>query len=601
MTSTPGERPARYAGVSATSNASASPGDAGAAAPDGQTPRRRRALAGAALLLAALPAILYLRLVPRTGRLQWHDYYIVLLGMRVGDHLHADIGRWLTIKSNEHTVTIPALIYAANLVLFRGDNRPLAAFAVLAQLALVLLLLGRAPPDLRESPVAALLAAGLLGGLAFTPTGAHQFVLGFSGVMWVTADLLAVAAVLSLQRAAGAERPVPWLLVALAAAGAGVVTFSTALAVWPALLLGALLLRRTRRELPLLVLATLAAGHVAAALYQRPSHHPELELTHIGALASFVALFLGWIFTSAAAAAALVGWAGLLAAGALWLVALRLGDRARHELLPWLLLQVYGLGNAAMAAVARIGFGGGAAAQSRYALVAALFWIGVFGAAGVLLWRYAQRRWRTFAGVGFAALAVVAVTQTWRTGARGARALLNEAAFHPVAEIAVRYNIADDWAFRHFQNESAKTWLDGVGRLLRSFLQAQRHVPFDRAPTPGFGALLPPAERAEASPPDVAGEVVRVTALAAGVQRVEGWVDPGAGEIDGAVVVAADGTVRGELAALPRVPGAPTARRPGAVVIAGYAAPRSPGEKLQVVVRRRPDRRFYPVGKPWSR
>jgi len=66
-------------------------------------------------------------------------------------------------------------------------------------------------------------------------------------------------------------------------------------------------------------------------------------------------------------------------------------------------------------------------------------------------------------------------------------------------------------------------------------------------------------------------------------------------------VVAADGAVRGELAVLPRVPGAPTARHPGAVVIAGYAAPQSPGEMLQVVVRRRPDIRFYPVGDPWSR
>ena len=124
MTSTPGERPAHDAGASDAGGAGAFPGDTSAAAPPGEAPRRRRALAGAALLLAALPAIFYLCLVPRTGRLQWHDYYIVLLGMRVDDHLHADVGRWLTIKSNEHTVTIPALIYAANLVLFHGDNRP---------------------------------------------------------------------------------------------------------------------------------------------------------------------------------------------------------------------------------------------------------------------------------------------------------------------------------------------------------------------------------------------------------------------------------------------------------------------------------------------
>ena len=600
MTSTPGEPPARDAGVSVVGAAGA--GGRAAAAPRGAPGRGRRALAGAALLLAALPALFYLCLAPRSGRLQWHDYYIVLAGMVEGEQLTGRVGRWLTIKSNEHTVTVPALVYAANLALFRGDNRPLAAAAVLAQLAVVLLLFLSAPADLRQRPLAAGLAAAVISALAFTPAGSHQFFLGFSGVMWVIADLLAVLAIVALQRSGSSPRPARWVGLALGAGALGVVTFSTTLAVWPALLLGSLLLPRGRRRLPELALGALVVGHLAAALYRRPAHHPSLELADASVLASFVALFLGWIFTTARTLAMAVGWIGMAGAAATWTAAWRMRDAGdRREMMPWLMLQLYALGNAGMAAVTRAGFGPGAAAQARYGLLTALFWIGVLGAGGVLVWRFSPRGRRALWGGCLAAVAALAIGATWRSGAGIARGILADAAWHPVAEIAVRRGIADDWSCRHFLNAGAQSFLDGVGAGLRPFMTARRHVPFDRVPDPGFGAVLTPEERAGGPASDLAGDVVRVTPLAGGVVRVEGWVDPGRGEIDGALVVAADGAVRGEMVALPRVPGAPRDRGAGAVVVAGYAAARSPGEPLQVVVRRRADRRFYPVGTAWTR
>jgi len=584
-TSGPGEDPARRAA-----------GGGRRAVPSAAAAWRAGALA-----VCVLPALVYLLLVPRAGHLQWHDYYIVLAGMVDGDRLTGDVGRWLTIKSNEHTVTVPALVYGANLLLFRGDNRPLAALAVLTQLAVVLLLRRRAPPELRRGP-AALAAAALLAGLAFTPAASHQFFLGFSGVMWVVADLLAVFALLALVRSDESPRPALWACLCVAAGAAGAVTFSTTLAVWPALLLGALLLASGRRMWPGLALGALLVVHLAVVLYRRPAHHPGLAMDDIGAIVSFTAVFVGWILSPVRAVAAGLGWAGIGAAGAAWLAAATLRDGAvRRELAPWLMLQAYALGNGAMAAVARSGFGPAAPVQPRYGLLAALFWIGTFGALAVLALRRLPRRAGVPAGWAVAALAVLAAGATWRRGTGVAEGILADAAWHPVAAIAIRHGIADDWACRHVFNAGAREWFGGVGGGLRRFMIATRHVPFDRVTSPALGDVLAPAERAGAAPADLAGAVVRVSELPAGVHRVEAWVDPGAGELAEAIVVAADGSVRGELAALPHVAAAGAVGRRRAVAIAGYARPRPPTEPLRVVVRRAGERVFYPLDAPWSR
>ncbi|MEW6338237.1 MAG: hypothetical protein ACOY3Y_18940 [Acidobacteriota bacterium] len=563
---------------------------------------RRRRATGVALLVLALPAVYFLSLAPRTGRLQWHDYYVVLMEMVDGDHLRSDVLGWLTIKSNEHAVAVPALVYAANAALFHGDNRTLAALAVLCQFAVALSVFAFLGEGARRSASRGAASAAVIGGLAFTPVGAHQFVLGFSGVMWIVADLLAVSAILSLCRAARRPRQTQAMAIAIAAAVAGAFTFSTALAVWPALLLGVALLPRLRRYGPAVVAAALVTGLAAVALYHRPTHHPSLVVARPGALLEFVASFLGWIFTSNRTLAAGLGACGLLACLATWWLTLRSEDaESKARLAPWLLLQVYGGANAAMAAVARSGFGRGAAEQHRYGLLAGLFWLGVFGAAAQLLAAVPERRRRVPASVLLACIAGAAVTATWVQGAGAARRLLADAAWHPFAEIAVRYELADDSAFRRFQNVDARTWLDGPGRAVLPFLRRNAQVPFDRDPRPRFGDVLADDMIAGESVPHPGGMVTRATPLDARILTVEGRIDTGGRAADRVVAVAVDGTVLGELAVVPAASLTVAPARAHAVLVAGYAAPRTPGEPLHLAVRLRGERLFHVIGKPWTR
>ena len=77
-----------------------------------------------------IPALGYVSILPYAGHLQYNDYYGILGSVVDGDHLTHDPVRWLTVKSNEHTVALSVAIYVANLLLTGGDNLGLSAFSL---------------------------------------------------------------------------------------------------------------------------------------------------------------------------------------------------------------------------------------------------------------------------------------------------------------------------------------------------------------------------------------------------------------------------------------------------------------------------------------
>ena len=94
--------------------------------------RRSRWLLSAVLAVVMLaPSLLFLSGLPRFGRCQYNDYYAIINLVIDGTRVTHDPVRWLKLKSNEHTVTIPALIYVANMKITRGDNRALSALSLL--------------------------------------------------------------------------------------------------------------------------------------------------------------------------------------------------------------------------------------------------------------------------------------------------------------------------------------------------------------------------------------------------------------------------------------------------------------------------------------
>jgi len=424
-------------------------------------------------LLALTPAVLYAALLPRFGRLPYNDYWGVLHGLTSASGFSHDPRAWLLVRNNEHLVDVPALIYAANVLLTHGDNRALSAFALLllaAQLAVLWWLL----PEVRGwRPVWRGTLALVLGVLVFTPAAAHSVVMGFSGTIWFLANGLAVLAVALLVR--GAERGgpgavAPVLLVGLVAS----LTYSTSLSLWPALALGAWLLGRPRYGI---VLAAVASGVylIRTQLYVPIARHPD-PVTAPAALLSYGAAYMGSPFTTHPALATSLGLGGLALAAAGLVAIFRAGSPAlRASAAPWLMLQVYALGNALGTAVWRSGFGW--SASSRYVSIAVLFWIGLIGLGVVLAGARAGPAWfaRQLHPIGTLAAAALLVVASYVRGIPVLIEYLERAARQPTAERALLDGTMEPEALRSI------TQAPGQVVKVAPFLRASSHVPFDRA------------------------------------------------------------------------------------------------------------------------
>jgi hypothetical protein len=385
-------------------------------------------------------------------------------------------------------VPVPALIYAANVETTHGDSRLLSAFVLLALTGACGLLLAARPGTLRETAGGSALAGGLLGALLFAPAQAHGVALGFSGCMWITSNLLAVAAFVAGARHLrdGGSRP---LLLAFAAAGIGLLTYSTSVAVVPLLLLAALAVRRRPATVAPLALATLAVVGGSSLGYRRPPSHPEIALDPL-AVAGFALRYLGGPFAAHPAVAAVVGGAGVLAGALLWATRRRSDAGA---LLPWALLQGYGLVNAAGTALGRAGMVPDQSLSSRYSTVAVLFWAGLLVPLAELLFRRSGgARGRRLAAACVAGAAIVALL--WVRGAPVLAAHLRRAAAEGVAEAALRVGVGYPQALRPVTHAPAPLW------RLRGALRARRHVPFDRPAPAALGAPVDPARIEHTSP-----------------------------------------------------------------------------------------------------
>ncbi|MFZ5786662.1 MAG: hypothetical protein ACOY3Y_09500 [Acidobacteriota bacterium] len=435
--------------------------------PEGQ---RQRRLAGLAPPL--IPFLLWAAMLPWMGRLPANDYYGIVAQVADGDRFSADPLRWLRVKSNEHSVVLPALAYATNLSLGDGDNRALSALALVMLLSVSVALARLLPwppgDESRPRPVWALLVALPV----FTPAAAHSIVLGFSGTIWFMANLFAVVALGSLARLA-ARPSAARAGAVLAAAYACTLSYSTSLALWAALLLGAWLFRLPRRFTVTLVAGSIPAVLYLTAMYTRPAHHPAPVLDDPLAIVRFTGVYLGGPLASNQVTAGALGIAGLLVAAAFarrW-VGARTAD-GQAALLPWLLLQVYVVGNAVGTAVARAGLGG--ARSSRYASVAILFWIALLVTGVAPAIRRASRPSGPGRAVGLA-LAASLVVATWTRGAPVLSEYLTAAARQPLAELALVHGVNDDGALAIVSPRPDEVW------RLRNFLAARRAVPFDRA------------------------------------------------------------------------------------------------------------------------
>lgn len=556
--------------------------------------------------LVVSPLLLHALRLPLYGRLPSHDYYGALEQLLDTDGgFTTDPARWLDVRLNVHRVTLPAALWVGNVLLTGGDNRLLAllTWTLLAGLLIVLVL--RLPPGgVRGSPQRWLWALPL-AVLLFAPHQCYNLALAFGGIHYNLADLLAAGAMALLvaRRAAGLT-PV-WIgLLGLAAS----LTFSSHLALWPALLLGALLLRLPWRRWAALA----AAGGVVLALWLLSGGMPPLqarELPSLGQIAVYVTRFLGALFTREPATAALVGTVGLaLSAGIQPLAWRRLPEGSRPGFAFWPMLQLYAVGNGVLAAVGRSGGEASQALTLRYATYPALFWaaLAVPALALVAQWAAGEGRardrspaestWRLrrLAPYGVLAVALLAAELPMLGAAAPAcRFFADRGARQAVTEVGLAWSAWDEELLRHTVSRRPSKVVAMIEPLRRL-----SHVPFDRPPPARPAGQLDLSLLARTAPAGFEGiwdaaQPTRDPRLV----RVRGWAAFAGEEVDDVLFVDGAGRrrswVRTGLAhptAVARLGG--LGRRAG---WEGYVEVTPPAPRWLAYVRLVGDPRYYPL------
>ena len=465
--------------------------------------------------LLLVPFFLHLAFLPSLGRLQSDDYYGVLDRLSDGHQLASDLDTWLHIRITYHRVTVPALIWALNIKLFHGDNIPTAALALGFLTGIFLILYRHLPQGLAGRSPERWLVAFMISVLVFAPHAAYNLALSFGGIHYYLSDLLAILSIAVVVHFAG-SRLGPWPLVFLGLIAS--FTFSSHLALWPALVIGALVLGRRWRDFAVIALA---AGIACAVFlwgihpFSRPSSSwPGGEL-----ILRYVGVFLGSPFTKDLEVARAVGWTGLGLAAVLqtWVHVRRLAPRPATAF--WLMVQLYGLGSGLLAAMARAAkYGEAQAVAARYQLFVAFFWAGTAVAAALLLRRVSARRRPVAIAAFLLALTAVAVT-VYSRSFRAMTFFAHRGERQEVAALGFLWSAWDEDLIR-------KTVCHQPARLI-SFIELLRslgHAPFDRTVPEMSHQRVPKRLLSRRPNPEIEGYLTEVRSTSnPDLLRVRGW------------------------------------------------------------------------------
>lgn len=461
-------------------------------------------------MTAALCAVPLARMVPvvrGSSRMQYNDYWPM-----IDPTLGADGGlRWqgLLEARNQHPVVVPKLIYWANIVVSDGSNRVLGAYvlAVVAATVVCLGLLARGTDGLGRLRRCALVVTA--SSLLLVPNGAWSFVKAMSGTAWLTTNLLAVAALLAARRRRSFLAP--------ALALVATVTYGTGLALWPALVVLALLRdgrSALRQEWPTWVAGSMALGRYAwwygSASIPGPPRPGPVELVDRVARSLSV--------LPADGEAPLLGLAvilaGVVAAGACW----RRGVVA--DAAPWVGLMCFGTTSLSLVSLSRAQL-----FQGRYVSLAALAWVGLCGTILVAV----PRTWR------WAALLPLPLIVASTLGSSTAAPTLHgSTARHDLLAVGMHLDVVD-----------GTTVIGERARFphITDRLRARGHVPFDREAPFACGSMGEVVDVDETPLDEDDAFVVEQSAPSLLVAHVDAWgLLPGDREVD--CVVALDGAGR---------------------------------------------------------
>lgn len=312
----------------------------------------------------ALPAARMLVWVAQGTRVQFADYWF--MADAIFDPSGSVNVRGVFRPHNEHLVVGAKGLYIVNTRLFGGSNRSLGVMVVVIALTQLGILTSHLARRRAMRPAVLVAFALAASAVTFVPQGAWSYLRAMSGAAWLTANLVAVVAVVLASRG----RPMS----AAVAATVSAMSYGTGIVAFPAAILAGLLIdRRVRRQWPLLV-----GGGVLSLIYlrilrDRPDSRGG-DTSVVDALRNG-ARIIGATVADDPTVAAWVGAALVLIAIGLAVVARRSTPDAS---VLWIGLLAYSIGT-----VVLVGYGRanalGAFTTSRYTSLGALAWVTVIG------------------------------------------------------------------------------------------------------------------------------------------------------------------------------------------------------------------------------
>ena len=380
-------------------------------------------------------------------------------------------------RNNEHYVLLPKLVYAANIVITGGSNVGLSLFTWFMAVLQLLILYQLIPVKSRQYPVlfvALLLAVSIF---IFSPRHAHNWILGMSGTAWISANCFSLGAILSLQYYANTTK-LSYYLTTFVLSLCALATYSTSLALFPTLVIAVVLLKLQRRDQALMVALSITIVSLYLLNYSTPTHHPDIQ-TSLSVLAAYFVAFIGALFNIKLKAALFSGALGLISS-LLMSVYIYRKKTFWPVIIPWICIQLYVCGNAAMAALARSGFGIEQAFSSRYSALPALFWLAWIMIASIVCLQQ-KPYYRKLFFIVLLSVSSVIVFNTYRIGLLSDKILLERVEYKSYA-LASIYSHAYDLDLIH-KSVIHKAVLPGMSELrmerITQLLEANQHIPFN--------------------------------------------------------------------------------------------------------------------------
>ncbi len=437
------------------------------------------------ILIVSIPASLIFYYALNAGMLADNDYWGFIRHILTKEgSFSLDFGDWF-YRENEHFLIFPKIIYGLNILITSGNNIALSLFAWFMALLQVVLLYRLIPFKLNNQPILFTAILFVIAVYIFSPTPAHNWFLGMSGVAWISANFFVLSAIFSINRYANTDDN-KFIALTVLFSLCAMATYSTSLSIFPTLIIASLLLGLKRKDQLFFILFGVIVLGLYFATYQTPKAHPSLSQSATTLVTYFLA-FLGSLLTRDKDVALFSGIFGLIST----LVMLFYIFKKQiywKAIIPWGLIQIYACGNAAMAAIARSGFGIAQVFASRYGSLSSLFWLSWIVIASTLCYQLPQR-YRQHAFITLFIVSSALIFNTYRVGFLIAEPLFKRADYKKLT-LAALYSYAFDVDL--IDASILPRGFIKTMKPLTNILRANQHIPFNGIfkDCPKIGSLI---------------------------------------------------------------------------------------------------------------